>query len=160
MKKIGFVRVILIGVVYAVVGIGFGEIANLGSSDRVRFMWRLGAWVASGAVYAAHLWYEYFRLRNSPRATSLNAGLAVALGGLFLAVAALTHALTVPTHAPFRLYFLAIALWPIFTGVPAFVVTLVLTSILRLAIRANRKEDKRMSDIRKLKHVGHRKEQS
>jgi hypothetical protein len=36
MKNVGFVRVILIGVVYAVVGIAFGEIANLGSSDQVR----------------------------------------------------------------------------------------------------------------------------
>ena len=147
MKKVGFVRVILIGVVYAVVGIGFGELANLGSTDRVRFMWRLGAWVASGAVYAAHLWYEHFQLRNSPRTTSLNAGLAVAFGGLLLAVAALTHALTVPTHAPFRLYLLALVMWPIITGVPAYVVTLVLTSILRLTIQANRKEDKRMSDM-------------
>jgi hypothetical protein len=146
MKNVGFVRVILIGVVYAVVGIAFGEIANLGSSDQLRFLWRLGAWVASGAVYAAHLWYEHFRLENSARATSLNAGLAVALGGFLLAVAALTHALTVPTHAPFRLYLLAIVVWPIITGVPAFVVTLVLTSILRLAIQANRKEHKRMSD--------------
>ena len=90
MKSAGFVRIILVGAVYAIVGIGFGELANLPSSDQARFMWRLGAFVASAAVYGAHIWYETFRLNNSPRATSLNAGLAVGVGDC-LAAAARTH---------------------------------------------------------------------
>jgi hypothetical protein len=129
-KKAGFIRIILFGVVYAVVGIGFGELANLAASEQARFILRLGAFVASGAVFLAHIWYEHFRLDNSPRATSLHAGMAVALGGLLLAIVALAHALTVPVHAPYRLHLLAIVVWPIITGVPAFVVTLVLTAVL------------------------------
>jgi hypothetical protein len=131
MKNATFIRIILFGAVYAAVGIGFGELANLPASEQARFMWRLGAFVASAAVYFAHIWYEHFRLDNSPRTTSLNAGMAVGLGGLFLAIAALAHALTVPTHAPFRLHLIAIVIWPIITGVPAFVVALVLTAALR-----------------------------
>lgn len=126
----GAVRIILIGVVYAVVGIAFGELANLASSEQVRFTWRLGAWIASATVYGAHIWYEHFRLNYSPRETSLNAGMAVGIGALLLAVAALAHALTVPAHAPFRLHLLAIVLWPIIASVPAFVVALVLTAFL------------------------------
>jgi divalent metal cation (Fe/Co/Zn/Cd) transporter len=129
-------RIILFGVVYAVVGIGYGELANLASSDQVRSIWRLGAWVACAAVYAGHIWYEHFRLYSRVRSTSLHAGAAVALGGLLLAVAALAHALTVPTHAPYRLYLIALVVWPIITGVPAFLVALVLTAgLMRLSTK-------------------------
>jgi hypothetical protein len=130
MKNAGFVRIILVGVVYALVGIGFGELAHLASSDQVQFRLRLGAFVASAAVYGAHIWYEHFRLNNSPWTTSLNAGLAVGLGALLLAAAALAHALTVSTHAPFRLHLIAFVVWPIITGVPTFLVAIVLTTIL------------------------------
>ena len=89
MKSAGFVRIILVGAVYAA-GIGFGELANLPSSDQARFMWRLGAFVASAAVYGAHIWYETFRLNNSPRATSGMPGWPLALE-VSLAAAALAH---------------------------------------------------------------------
>jgi hypothetical protein len=138
MKNAGLVRIILVGVAYAVVGISFGELANLPSSDKVRFMWRLGAFVASAAVYGAHIWYEHFRLNNSARATSLNVGLAVGFGGFLLAAAALAHALTVSTHAPFHLHLIAIVVWPIITGVPAFLVAIVLTTILTRLLRHRR----------------------
>lgn len=126
MKHARLARIILVGVVYAVVGIGFGELANLAVSDQVRFMWRYGAWVACGSVYVTHIWYEHFRLHNPPRVTSLHAATAVALGGCLLAVAAMAHALTVPSHAPYWLYLIALVAWPVITGVPAFVVALVL----------------------------------
>src|SRR5437867_4493376 len=101
--------VILIGVVYFAVGIVFAALPNPAQV----VMWRLAAWVASGAVYAAHIGYEHFRLGTAPRTTALHAAMAVALGAFLLAVAATFHAVRVPSHAPYWRYLLALVLWPI-----------------------------------------------
>jgi hypothetical protein len=93
-------------------------------------MWRLAAWVVSAAVYAAHIGYEHFRLGNSPRATALHAALAVAVGAFLLAVAATVRAVTVPSHAPYRQYLLALVAWPLVTAVPAFLVALAVAALL------------------------------
>jgi len=85
-------------------------------------MWRLAAWMASAAVYAAHIGYEHYRLDNSPRSTALHAALAVALGGFGLAVSASLH-----SRHPLVL---ALALWPIITGLPAFLVALAVGAVL------------------------------
>src|SRR5262245_52798501 len=57
--------------------------------------WRLAAWVLSGAVFAAHIGWERFRLRSAPLPLALRAAAAVALGGFALAVAAMMHSLSV-----------------------------------------------------------------
>ena len=121
--------VILVGVVYFAVGIVFAALPNPSVSDQV-VMWRLAAWVAGGAVYAAHIGYEHFRLGTSPRTTALHAALAVALGAFLLAVAATFHAVMVPSHAPYWRYFLALVLWPIITALPAFLVALAVAAAL------------------------------
>jgi hypothetical protein len=110
--------VILVGVVYFVVGFVFSLPSNY-----VRW-WRLAAWAVSGAVYAAHIGYEHFRLNNSSRATALHAAMAVAIGAFLLAVAATVHAVMVASHAPYWRFLLALVLWPIFTALPAFLVAL------------------------------------
>ena len=115
--------VILAGFLYAVVGISFALPAN-------QQFWRLAAWAVSGVIYLLHIGYEQLRLGNSRLATSVHAALAAALGGFLLAVGAMVHAATVPTHAPYRLYLIAMIAWPIITGVPALVVALVVTFIL------------------------------
>jgi hypothetical protein len=125
-----WVVAILAGVAYFVVGFGFARLDDFAISDRGRFMWRLGAWFVSAAVYAAHLGHEHFRLRNSPAAIALHAGMAVGLGAFLLAVAATVHALRVVSHAPYSRYLLALVLWPILTGLPAFLVALVIASVL------------------------------
>ena len=116
--------VILAGVVYFIVGRGFAL-----PTGNVKF-WRLAAWVVSGAVYAAHISYEHFRLHNRPRVTALHAALAVALGAFFLAVAATVHALTAVSHAAYWRYLLAFVLWPVVTAVPAFLIALVAAAML------------------------------
>jgi ABC-type amino acid transport system permease subunit len=95
----------------------------------VRF-WRLAAWAVSGVIYISHIAYEQFRLRNSRVATSVHAALAAALGGFLLAVGATVHAALTPTHAPYWRFRLALVVWPIITGVPAFFVALVITVVL------------------------------
>lgn len=122
--------VILIGVVYFVVGMVFGELAKPAVSDQVRFMWRLAAWVISAAVFATHIGYEHFQRDSSFGATALHAAMAVAFGALLLAVAATVHAVMVPIHAPYWRYLLALVLWPIVTALPAFLVALAAAAVL------------------------------
>lgn len=118
----------IVGVVYACVGIVF---AMLASHVEV---WRLAAWVVSAVAYAAHICYERFRLRNSPRLAALHVALAVALGAFGLAVGANIHSLSAgSTNEHRRLLLLALGLWPIITALPAFLVALVAGWVLGLA---------------------------
>ncbi|MCA1816137.1 MAG: hypothetical protein LC746_06965 [Acidobacteria bacterium] len=120
----------LVGVAYFVVGFGFALIATPPVSGRMWFAWRLAAWVASAAMFAAHVGYEHFRLGSSPLATARHAATAVAFGAFLLAVAATVHAATVASHAPYRRFALALVVWPVVTALPAFLVALVLAAVL------------------------------
>jgi hypothetical protein len=76
-------------------------------------------------AYATHLGYERFRLRNSSLTAALHVALAAALGALGLAVGAIVHARSVGTPSQHqRLLLVALAAWPVITGVPAFLVGL------------------------------------
>ena len=110
---------VILGVVYAFVGIVFALPAGHAKA------WRLAAWVVSAVAYAAHICYERFRLRNSPRSAALHVALAVALGAFGLAVGANLHSLSLgSTSEHRRLLLLALGLWPIITALPAFLVAL------------------------------------
>ena len=126
--------VIFVGVGYFVVGYGSAAL-DPSVPDRARFMWRLAAWAASALMYAAHIGYECFLLRDSTRVTALHAALAVALGAFLLAAAATVHAATVASHAPFWRYLLALVLWPAVTALPAFLIALVAGAVLARAPR-------------------------
>ena len=89
----------------------------------MQFTWRLAAWLTAALAFALHIWLEHFRLRNSPRKTALHASLSVALGAFALAAAANIHAVTAGTGNR-HLLALALIIWPIMIGVPAFVVAL------------------------------------
>jgi len=123
-----WIRIAVGGLAYFV--IGYGSTLFDQPFSGLHF-WRLAAWVASAVVYVAHLVYEYFQLHNSPTSTSIHVGLAVAIGGFLLAVAATTHAAMVSEHAPFMRFLVALVAWPLITGVPAFLVTLVIAAALR-----------------------------
>jgi hypothetical protein len=118
--------VILFGVIYGVVGIAF---PNPSASNKMQFMWRLGAWVICALAFAIHVGLEHFRYRNSPQRTALHVSASVSLGALALAVAANIHALRAGTGNQ-RLLTLALVIWPIITGVPAFIVALVAAALL------------------------------
>lgn len=126
--------VLLLAVVYLVVGLTFGALANSAASPHTRATWRLAAWVASAVAFGAHIGYELLRLRRSPRTTARHASTAVALGAFGLAVAANIHAFWVP--APNR-RFLVVALvaWPLISGLPAFVLALAASTGLALVRR-------------------------
>jgi len=114
---------LLAGVAYLVIGRVFAV-----PSEHVQ-AWRLAAWAISGVVYAAHIWYEHFTLRNSPRIAAAHVAVAVAIGGFGLAVAGLIHSLSSgPAIRP--AWLLAIVVWPVMLAIPAFLGALVAGSVL------------------------------
>jgi hypothetical protein len=119
-----FGTVIVIGVLYCVIGIVFALPSNQVG------IWRLAAWVVSAALYAAHIAYEHFRLRNSSRSTALHVAVAVAIGGFGLAVAAIIHSLFAPPNYTRWRFVLALVAWPIITALPAFIVALAIAWVL------------------------------
>src|SRR5947208_1848820 len=124
---------ILAAAAYAAIGIVFAALPADAHHVRV---WRLAAWLASAVVAAAHILYEQYRLRSSPRATALHAAGAVALGAFGLALAANVHWLFAGTHGQ-RPPLLALPVWPVITALPAFVAALVVAAVLaRLSRRA------------------------
>jgi hypothetical protein len=92
-------------------------------------LWRFAAWLVSGVAFAAHIGYEHVVLRNRPRSLALHAATAVAIGALGLAVAGFLHSVGVPA-APRSLWGLALVVWPLATGIPAFAVAFVLGILL------------------------------
>jgi hypothetical protein len=118
---------LIFGFFYVVAGLGFGEIAGSASSIQMRTMWRVAAWLTSAVAFTAHIGYEHFRLRNSPVTIALHAALAAALGAFGLAAAANVHGQSVAT-ANHRLLAIALAVWPIMTALPAFLVALALAA--------------------------------
>jgi hypothetical protein len=115
---------LLFGVAYFLIGRLFALPAN-----HVR-IWRLAAWMVSGGAYAAHIGYEHFRLRNSPRLTALHVAVGVGIGAFALAVAGMIHSLS--TASAIRpTWLLALVIWPAVTAVPAFCGALVAGAMLQ-----------------------------
>jgi hypothetical protein len=105
---------LLFGLAYFLIGRVFAQ-----PTDHVR-AWRLAAWIVSGVVYAANIWYERYRLRSSPRSTALHVAVGVAVGAFFLAVVGMIN--SVSSASGFRsVWILALVLWPAFLAIPAFV---------------------------------------
>jgi hypothetical protein len=117
---------ILIGVLYCVIGILFAA-----PSTHVQG-WRVAAWITSAIVYGIHIWYEYFRARNSVKATALHVAIAAGIGAFGLAMGAFVHSLVTPPDYSRLRFALAFVVWPLLTGLPAFVVGLVITLLLNL----------------------------
>ena len=125
MKAAALRAVLVVGVVYSGAGILFGALAGQAASHQVRGAWRLAAWVVSAVAFGAHLAYEQVRLGSSPRITALRVSLAAGLGAFGLAVAANVHAQTASQHQHSLALGLSLAIWPVMTALPAFVVALV-----------------------------------
>ena len=103
------------GAVYILIGRVFAlPTDNVGA-------WRLAAWVVSGLVFASHIGYECFRLHHPAVRSAWHTSVAAALGGFGLAVAANIH--DVGSVSGYRTQMLAaLVVWPLLTGVPAFLV--------------------------------------
>ena|SRR5438309_314355 len=119
-----FAGAFLAGGLYVIIGVGFARL-----SVPSVFFWRLAAWIVSAVVYAVHIGYEHFRRFNPPRSTALHVAWGAAFGAFGLAAAANVHSLLTGT-GNLRLLRIALVVWPLITGVPAFLVALVLTALL------------------------------
>ena len=125
-KYQSLLAVLLFATVYVVVGVAF---PNPPASNKTQFIWRLAAWWTCAIAFATHIWLSLFRLGNPPRRTALQAAASVILGAFGLAVAANIHSLFAGTGNQ-RLLALALVLWPLITGVPAFLVALIAATVL------------------------------
>ncbi|MGH9971207.1 MAG: hypothetical protein ACREBG_25915 [Pyrinomonadaceae bacterium] len=123
--------VVLLGAVYFLIAIAFGEFASRAVSNSVRETWNGLAFLASGIAFAVHIGYEHFRLGNSPRITASHASIAVAVGAFALALKANIHDLVSASGYRPRML-IALVAWPLLTAVPAFIVALVVAAGLTL----------------------------
>jgi hypothetical protein len=120
---------LVVALIYLVVGVGSAALAASAPSERMRFVWRWGAFIVSGVVFVAHIALEIVRRWNGARAIAWRAAVAAALGGFGLAISANVHDLAAATgYRPKML--LALVAWPLLTGVPAFLAALVLAALL------------------------------
>ena len=124
--KYQWYAVLLFAVAYLVVGVAF---PNPSASNKMQFYWRLGAWLTAVLAFAIHIGLEHIGFRNSPYRTALHASTSVSLGAFALAAAANIHALRTGVGNQ-RLLHLALVVWPIVTGVPVFMVALVIAAVL------------------------------
>jgi len=122
------------GLVYFAIGIGFSALGRWAASASMRVNWNRLAFLASGIIFLVHLGYEHFRLRNSPRTTATHVSLAVAFGAFALALNANIHDLWSAAGYRPRLL-VALPVWPILTGVPAFIVALIAAAVLNFKRR-------------------------
>src|SRR5215813_8417220 len=122
---------LIVGAVYCLIGFSFGVFASWSKSFQLVVAWRVASFVVSAIVFALHIGYEHFRFRHRAVSVALHTSLAVALGAFGLAVAANVHALGV-ADASHGLLLLALVIWPLMTGLPAFLVALITAAGLRL----------------------------
>ena len=118
---------ILVGVLYLIAGTAFAKVAGAAPSNQMRAFWRLSAFIISAVVFAAHIAYEHFRLRNTARPTAWHSSVAVAIGAFGLALVANIHDLGSASGYRLRML-IALAAWPLLTAVPAFLVALVVAA--------------------------------
>ncbi|MFN2326428.1 MAG: hypothetical protein ABR551_11145 [Gemmatimonadales bacterium] len=119
-----FRAALLVGLAYGLIG----RLFALPATDV--HAWRVAAWVVSVAVYAAHIGYEHFRIRSSPRRTAMHVAVAVAIGAFALVAAGMLHDLwTTSTIRP--TWLLAFVVLPAVTALPAFLVGLIVGATLQ-----------------------------
>ena len=122
-RRLWLRAVLLTGAIYCTIGITFSAFAAR-SSHRMAVAWNLASFGVSLVVFAIHIGYEHFSLGNRPLIVGLHTALAVALGSFLLAVSANIHSFRV-ANSQHGLLAIALVVWPLMTGIPAFVVALI-----------------------------------
>lgn len=121
---------VVAGAVYLIAGLVFATLAGSAPSPALRTTWRAAAYLVSAVVFAVHIRHERMRRDRPPLTTALHVAIGVALGACGLALAANLHALSTPSANRVRLA-VALVAWPVLTGVPAYLVALVASSVLK-----------------------------
>ena len=121
--------VLITALAYIVIGIVTAYSANSAGSTQSRNVWRLAGWLLSLVAFASHVGYERLRLGESARRAAGDVAFAVALAAFVLAAVG-----PVRSHwggADFGRAALALGLWPLLTGGPAFLAALIVGAVLR-----------------------------
>jgi len=121
---------LLAAIAYGLVGIVAARLAGAASAQQVRAAWRVTGWLLALAVFCAHLVFEHRRVGAPLRTMAARVAAAVALGALALAVLGPTRARW-GTSDSGRAFALSVVLWPIITGVPAFLAAIAMGWILK-----------------------------
>ena len=119
---------LLVGVAYLVANMGTAMLAGMAASPAAVKGWRITAWLLSLAIFGIHFASERRRHERRLRVAAYVA-LAVAIGAFAVAaVGPLRGHWSEPSRL--KLVLLSVVAWPVFTGVPAFVVALIAGFIL------------------------------
>ena len=114
--------ILLAGLLYAAIGVGTAALSGMASSPAGVRAWRYAAWLLSGSVFLWHIMAARPRRGNFVGAAA-QVALGVALGALLLAALGPVRAHWGGANRG-RLVLLSIVLWPLLTGLPAFLVAL------------------------------------
>ncbi len=110
-----FLVTVLIGAVYFFFGVAFAALAGSSGSGSTRETWNRLGFLTSAVVFALHIGYEHFRLRNSSLKAALHVSAAVALGALALAVRVNVNGFTMgASNQGLRAF--ALVAWPAITA--------------------------------------------
>jgi len=124
------------GLMYLGLGVGSAVISNDLDSAPVQASIRVGIFLVAVAVFSCHLRVEIARSAQKLGASALISSSAVALGTFQLAVYAVSLSWWDSSHVPTSMLS-ALLIWPVATGLPAFLAALVLGSVMaRLSRRA------------------------
>lgn len=130
MKRESMRAIVCVGVLYLIVGLISASLAKGAASHQGVVTARLAAWIISAIAFGAQIVYEQVRLQHSTGTTARHVALAAGLGAFGLAAAANVNALMDPARQPSLILMLSLAIWPIMTALPAFIVALVSAMIL------------------------------
>lgn len=122
-RRLWLRAVLLTGAIYCTIGITFSAFAAR-SSHRMAVAWNVASFAVSLVVFAVHIGYEHFGIGNRPLNVAWHTSLAVALGSFLLAVSANIHSFRV-ANSQHGLLAIALVVWPLMTGIPAFGVALI-----------------------------------
>jgi len=120
-----WLRIVAWGVVYFLIGFLTATITRHTASAEAVRIWRLASWGVSLGMFAACVSDERRRTPDAPARTALRAALAVAVGGLLLAVVATVHALSAHSARGVAPQLVALVAWPVMLGAVSFVAALV-----------------------------------
>jgi hypothetical protein len=122
-------RVASFGLVYLGLGVGSAIISNDLESAPVKASIRVGIFLVAIAVFYCHFRVELARSAGNLRASALNTAVALALGTFLLAAYAVGMAWRESSHLPASLL-AALFIWPVATGLPAFLAALAFGSVM------------------------------
>lgn len=128
-------RVASIGLMYFGLGVSSAVISNDLESATVQAFIRISIFLVAVAVFYCHLRVELAKSALRYRASALITSSALALGTFLLAVYAVSMSWWESSHMPTSLLS-ALLIWPVATGLPAFLCALVLA---RVMVRLHRR---------------------